>query len=66
MRKAEIAIYLLVGCSSLFLVSYSVHMFVGGLIDPLLERNITIGVTIIWFFVLVFIGWDIAKRRRRN
>ena len=64
MQKREIAIYLLVAASSLFLTSYVVHMLIGGLVSAEMQTNITIGVLIFWTIGLTALGWDIAKKRR--
>lgn len=64
MQKREIAIYLLVAASSLFLMSYVVHMMIGGLVTEETQINITIGVLVFWTLGLTALGWDIAKKRR--
>lgn len=66
MQKREIFIYLLVACSSLFIISYVVHMFVGGLVSEETENQITIGVLIGWALMLTLLGLDIARKRRRR
>lgn len=64
MQKREIAIYVFVGLSSLLVVSYTVHMLIGGLVSEELESQITVGITIFWACLLIVAGIDIGKRRR--
>lgn len=59
----EAVIYMIVAISSLLLMAYTVHMFVGGLVDEETENLITVIVTGITAVVLAFMGWDIIKRR---
>ncbi len=59
----ETIIYLIVAISSLLLMAYTVHMFVGGLVDEETEQTITIIVLGISATVMAFLGWDIVKRR---
>lgn len=66
MQKREIAIYVLVGISSILMVSYVVHMFIGGLVSEETETNVTLVVMGIWTALIVWMGWDIARRRRRR
>jgi len=59
----EAIIYLIVAVSSLLLMAYTVHMFVGGLVDEETEQMITIIVLGVSATVMAFLGWDIVKRR---
>ncbi len=63
MQKREMAIYIFVALSSLLVVSYTVHMLIGGLVSEELETQITIGVTLFWACLIIAAGFDIAKRR---
>ena len=60
----EIVLYLIVAFSALFILGYSVHMFIGGLVSPEMERAITYGVCGIGLLVIGFMAWDIKKRRK--
>ncbi len=62
----ETLIYLLIGCSSLLIVSFVPHMLLEGIVSVEMEHKITIGVTIFWFFVLSGLGWDIVRKRRQQ
>lgn len=64
MQKKEIAIYLVAACTSLVILSYSVHMFVGGLVSPATERWLIIAVDAVAVVVIGFMARDVAKRRR--
>ncbi len=59
----EAIIYLIVAISSLLLMAYTVHMFVGGLVEEETENTIMIIVLAISATVMAFLGWDIVKRR---
>lgn len=62
----EALLYLFVGLSSILLVSYLPHMFVGGVVSAELEMQLTIGVAILWTLVIAALGWDIVRRRRNG
>ncbi len=59
----ETIIYLIVAISSLLLMAYTVHMFVGGLVEEETQYMITIIVLGIAVTVMAFLGWDIVRRR---
>jgi len=59
----ETIIYLIVAISSLLLMAYTVHMFVGGLVDEETENTILVVVLGITAAVMGVMGWDIVKRR---
>ncbi len=59
----EVIIYLIVAVSSLLLMAYTVHMFVGGLVEEETEHTIMIVVLAISATVMAFLGWDIVRRR---
>lgn len=61
----NIVIFILVSISSLTVLGYSVHMFIGGLVSPETESTaITIAIAV-GIVVLAFIGYDILRHRRR-
>jgi len=62
----EIIILLIVAVSSLFILGYSVHMFIGGLVSPETEKTAIIIACSIGAVILIFLGLDIIKQRRRN
>ena len=66
MSLKEIAILMIVSFSSLFVLGYSVHMFIGGLVSESTERwaigiACTIGLAIIGFLIA-----DILRQRRQR
>lgn len=66
MSGKEIVILLIVGFSSLFIVGYTVHMFIGGIVSPETEKWAIIATCSVWVLVLTFLGLDIVKQRRRG
>ena len=62
----EVIILIVVALSSLFILGYSVHMFIGGLVS---ERTETIAIVVsclVGAIVMGFMGFDIVKQRRRR
>ena len=62
----EIVILVIVALSSLFILGYSVHMFIGGLVSEQTEKIAIISAVIIGFFILLILGLDIIKQRRKR
>lgn len=62
----ETIIYLVVAISSLLLMAYTVHMFVGGLVDEETEDMITLIVLGVSATVMAVLGWDIVRRRNNR
>ena len=60
----EIIIYGIVGISSLILLAYTVHMFVGGLVSKEVEQAIMAVVVLIGALAMGLMAWDVVKRRR--
>lgn len=61
----EAVVYGIVAISSLVLLGYTVHMFIGGIVS---ERTETVVMVVAIFFGTVAIGimaWDVIRRRRR-
>jgi Na+/H+ antiporter NhaA len=62
----EITIYTIAAIATITIFGYSIHMFIGGFVEPQTEQLIiTIG-CLIATAVIAFLGWDIIKRRRRR
>ena len=60
----EVIVYGVVAISSLILLGYTVHMFIGGIVS---ERTETIAMVIamaIGAIVIGFMVWDVIRRRR--
>ena len=62
----EILIYALVAASSLFLMTFVVHMMVGGLVSLETERNLTIALCALVACFIGALAWDVARRRRKR
>ena len=62
----EIIILVFVAISSLFILGYSVHMFIGGLVSPETEKLSIIIACSIGAVILLFLGLDIIKQRRKR
>jgi len=60
----EIIILASVAVSSIFILGYSIHMLIGGLVSETTEQWIIAGACLIGVIVLIFMGWDIIRRRR--
>ena len=62
----EIIILIFVAISSLFILGYSVHMFIGGLVSPETEKMSIVIACSIGAIILMFLGLDIIKQRRKR
>jgi hypothetical protein len=62
----EILIYAIVAASSLFLMTFVVHMIVGGLVSPETEQKLTYGLCALVACLIGAMAWDVARRRRRK
>ena len=62
----EIIIYAIAAIASLAILAYSIHMFVGGLVSPELERWLIIGGTLIGATVIGLMARDVMRSRRQN
>lgn len=62
----EIIILVIVALSSLFILGYSVHMFIGGLVSAQTEKISIIVAVAIGAVILLFLGLDIIKQRRKR
>lgn len=62
----EIIILIVVAISSLFILGYSIHMFIGGLVSPQTEKISIVVAVSIGFVVLLLLGLDIIRQRRKR
>ncbi|MBN4073562.1 hypothetical protein JYT23_01860 [Mariprofundus ferrooxydans] len=60
----EIIIYGISGCASLFILGYTVHIFIGGLVDEQTEIISIIVVVLIGASIMAWMVWDILKNHR--
>jgi hypothetical protein len=61
----EILIYALVAASSLFLMTFVVHMLVGGLVSAETEQWLTVGLCSLVACLIGAMAWDVVRRRRK-
>lgn len=61
----EIFIYTIAGVAGISILGYSVHMIIGGLVDPLTEQTVILGICLLGTGVIGFMAWDVIRRRRR-
>jgi hypothetical protein len=62
----EIIIYSIAAIASLAILAYSIHMFVGGLVSPGLERILIIGGTLVGVVVIGLMARDVMRTRKKN
>lgn len=62
----EVFILLFVAISSLSILGYSIHMFIGGLVSPQTEKIAIVTAVIIGAVILVLLGLDIIRQRRKR
>lgn len=60
----EIIVYGIAATSSLILLAYTVHMFIGGLVSERTETLAMIGVTSLGAIGIGFLAWKVIKIRR--
>jgi membrane protein DedA with SNARE-associated domain len=64
MSAREVAVYVLVAISSLLMISYTIHMFIGGLVSDRSEHTIMAVAVTLWACVIGALAWDVIRRRR--
>lgn len=62
----EIIIYTLAAISSLAILGYTVHMFIGGLVSKETERLAIIAACLIGALIMGFMAWDVIRHRKRQ
>lgn len=62
----EIIIYGIVAISSLILLAYTVHMFVGGLVSKEVEYTLMAAVVFVGAVAMGIMAWDVVRRRRAS
>lgn len=60
----EVIILILVAFSSIFILGYSLHMLIGGLVSKEMETWIITGACSLGVVIVCFMAWDILKQRR--
>ena len=59
----EIVLFTIVSMSSIFILGYSIHMFIGGLVSESTERIAIIIACSIGLLIISYMAWDIVKMR---
>jgi hypothetical protein len=62
----EIIFYAIVAVSALFILGFSIHMLIGGIVSPQTERSIIIGACLIGVAVIGAMATDVIRRRRSS
>lgn len=60
----EVLIYLAVALSSLFIMSYAVHMLVGGLVSKETEYFLILATSLVGIVAIGFMVWDVIRHRK--
>lgn len=60
----EIALYVIAAISSVVVLGYTVHMFVGGLVGPETETQLIIIACSIGTLAVGMLAWDVIRRRK--
>lgn len=60
----EIFFYSIVALSALFILGFSIHMLIGGLVSPQTERWIITGACLAGVAVIAAMATDVVRRRR--
>jgi len=60
----EAIIYSISGCSSLFILAYTVHMFIGGMVSEQTEYMVMAIVVLIAASTMLWMLMDVLRRRR--
>jgi hypothetical protein len=62
----ELFIYGIVAVSSVAMLTYTVHMFLGGIVSERTETLVMIGVALTAISVIALMAFDVARRRRNS
>ena len=65
MSMKEVIFYLIAAATSLIVLGYTVHMFVGGLVSDRSEYTIMAVAAGLWACVIGALAWDVIRRRTR-
>lgn len=60
----EVLVYAIAGIAGIFILGYSIHMMIGGLVSSQTEQLVIAGACIAGVAVLGFMAWDVSQRRR--
>ena len=62
----EIILYLIAIATGLFIAGYSVHMLIGGLVSPTVEKIIIAAVCGVGAVIIGFMAYDVKKQREKQ
>lgn len=62
----EIILLGIAAISSIFILGYSIHMLIGGLVSETIEQWIIAGACSIGVVIITYMGWDIVQQRRQR
>lgn len=62
----EIVIYTIAAIACLAILAYSIHMFIGGLVNPELEKIIIIAGTLVGAVIIGVMARDVIRTRKKN
>jgi hypothetical protein len=60
----EVIVYGVVAVSSLILLGYTVHMFIGGIVSERTETIAMLIAMLVGAIAIGFLAWDVIRRRR--
>jgi len=62
----EIIIYSIAIVAVITIFGYSIHMFIGGLVEPETETTLITAGCLLAAGVIGYMAWDIIRRKREN
>jgi len=62
----EVILYGIAGLTSVFVLGYSIHMLIGGMVSPATERWVITIACFICIVVIAFMAWDVARLRKKQ
>lgn len=61
----EVLVYVIAAVAGITILGYSVHMLIGGLVDPQTEQLVIVGVCLFGVVIIGAMAWDVVRRRLR-
>lgn len=62
----EVLVYIIAAVAGISILGYSVHMLIGGLVDPQTEQLVIVGACLLGVVVIGVMAWDVVRRRLRT
>ncbi len=60
----EVVLYTISGIASLFILGYSIHIFIGGMVSSRTEYLAIAAAVVIGAIAMGFMAWDVMRHRR--